>query len=390
MGKGYSKRINGECITQHLDNKLEFFKTINAHVVMYSPPYSTTPRDGGTYGCKSNQFYPTQPYIQQIPASYKYTATSLVRAGGYGKSSDYDVVDLRVRETGEPIYFNSSNFAKIAKRPYVPYQNPADIKYAQGPAFSCAHCFVAMSRKMADENVYTGRLEHEFVDSIYYPRNEEDLNKPNPPFCDGNEGGITKNWLSFAHPANFLFTSVPEPFKIKKYYEECGLSASTNANYGGFNFMPFCSPLNTTNYDGSKYYGQYKGFTFILIFGQNAINFPIKKYMPENPISTNPKPPKIDPTRAMYSLEIWTFMATDNANLGSPLIGKVRYWLYSMAPQKFEEQFTNWRDPFRILFAGPSYNAPSYSYRMNARVVGTPSVQALTLNLSGLQVLVTY
>jgi len=390
MGKGYSIRINGECITQHFDNKLEFFKTINAHVVMYSPPYSTNPRNGGAYGCKSNQFYPAQPYIEQIPASYKYSSSSLVRAGAYGKSSAYEFMDLRTRSTGESVYFTQANFDKIKPRPYVPYQNPIDIKYAQGPAVSCAHAFLALKRKMANQNVYDGRLNHDFVDSIYYPRNEQDLNTIDMPFCDAEKGGLSKNWLSFVHPANFLFTSVPEPFKIFNYYEDCGLSASTNSNYGGFNFMPFCSPLSTTNFDGTKDFGQYKGFTFVILFGQNAINFPIKKYMPENPMSTSPTPPKIDPTRAMYGCEIWTFLATDNASLGSPLIGRVRYWLYSLAPFKFEEQFTNWREPFRILFAGPSYNAPSYSFNINVRVLNNLSVQNIVIDLSGLQVLVTY
>lgn len=386
MGKGYSKRLNGECITQWLDNKIEFFRTINGHILMYSPSYTLTPRNGGTYGCGPNRFYPNQPYIQEIPASYKYDTTSLVTAPLYGKSSDFAATTLRTYSTGEPVYFSQADYDKIKPRPYVPYQNPADIKYAQGPAVTCAHCFFSMERKLANENTYFGRYEHDFVDSIGYPRYE----KEEMPKCDEGKGGYSKNWLSFAHPATFLYTSVPEPFKIKNYYEESGSVASINGNYGGNNFMPFCSPLNATNFDGSKNFGQYKGMTFVTIFGQNAITYPIKKYMPEDPYSTSPTPPKIDPTRAMYSIEIWTFWASNSPQLGSPLIGKVRFWFYSLAPYSQGTQTANWTQPFRILFASPGYNAASYSYRINCRVLGVNSVKPIVIDLSGLQAVVLY
>jgi hypothetical protein len=234
------------------------------------------------------------------------------------------------------------------------------------------------------------RLDHNFVDGYEIPRF---LPGDERPKCGSEDGGYTSKWLVFTHPATNLYTSIPEPFKIQGYYEDSGMTPSQNPNYGGINFMPFCQPLSVYNYDKSKYFGQYLGYTFVIIFGQNAHSFPIKKYLPDDYYSPEVIPPKIDPTKALYGLELWAFWTASSAGLGSPLIGKIRLWFYSLAPGKETDTGNprDWIEPFMINFSSTTISAASENiYVLDSRVVNQPTVTPLNINLSALQVFVTY
>lgn len=387
MGKGYGIKVNGECVTSWKMNNISLFKTVNAHITCSS--MLTCPMgNGGIYGCKGNQFFPSTPYIEPIPMSMM--PNGVAKGPTYGRTTNEII--LKTRSTQEAVYFDLNSWDLIKPRqrcPLYPGQTIPRLD-VQGPAVSNSHAICTMSRKLASENQYVGRMEYNFVDGYEIPRFLPGDEKPK---CGSEDGGYTNKWLIFAHPATNLYTSIPEPFKIQRYYEDSGSTPSQNPNYGGINFMPFCKPLNVYNFDKSKYFGQYLGYTFVLIFGQNAHTFPVKKYLPEDYYSPDPNPPKIDPTKALYGLEVWAFWVASGSGLGSPLIGKVRMWFYSLAPGADEgyADGRNWTDPFRINFSTTTQSAAAEnSWILNPKVINQTSVTPLTINLSALQVFVTY
>jgi hypothetical protein len=386
MGRGYAIKTNGECVAYWERNNANLFKTVNAHITFGS--FTGCPNgNGGIYGCKGNSFFANTPYIQTIPASM--LANGVPRGPIYGKSNTN--ITLKTKSTNEIVYFDNESWDAIKPRQrclLYPGQREPRLD-VQGPAVQNAHALCTLSRKLAPVNEYVNRFDHDFVDGyeipFFLPGDEK-------PKCGSEDGGFTNKWLVFTHPATSLYTTVPEPFKINNYYEECGLSPSQNANYGGINFMPFCKPLNVYNYDKSKWYGSYLGYTFVLIFGQNAHTFPIKKYLPDDYYSTQPPPlPKIDPTKALYGLELWAFWVANNSGLGSPLIGKVRLWFYSVAPGKEDENGREWISPFMINFSTTTPSAASENtWILNPRIANQSTVTPLNINLSALQIFVTY
>jgi hypothetical protein len=386
MGRGYAIKTNGECVHFWERNNANFFKTINTHITFGS--FTGCPNgNSGIYGCKGNRFFANTPGIEPIPPSMM--PTGVAKGPVYGKSKN--TILLKTRSTQELVYFDSSSWDLIKPRqrcPIYPGQTSARLD-VQGPAFSNAHAICTLSRKMADQNNYVNRLDHNFVDGYSLPYDPE--NKPKPK-CGEEDSGYTNKWLIFTHPATNLYTSIPEPFKIKDYYEESGSVPSQNPNYGGINFMPFCQPLSVYNYDKSKYFGQYLGLTFVIIFGQNAHAFPVKRYLPDNYYITEPNPPKIDPTKALHGLELWAFWTASSPGLGSPLIGKIRFWFHSMAPGKETDgEGRDWIEPFMINFSSTTISAASENvYVLDSRVINQNTITPLNLNLSGLQVFVTY
>jgi hypothetical protein len=242
-----------------------------------------------------------------------------------------------------------------------------------------------MTRKLNNNNTYIDRLMYDWIDSgLEVPASDYGYK-----FC--SEPCRTKNWLIMSHPATSLWTSIPEPFKITSHYEQSGSAVPSNAAYGGNLYIPFCDPMNVRAADGTLL-GQYTGLSFVCIYGQASIVFPVIPYLPPDPYSPVPPPntPTVDPKKAFYSYEIWSFFrgtsVDPNVPLGSPLISKIRFWLYSLAPGG-PGQTRDWRYPFRIIYQSSVY--ADYPTNINCNIIGGATEQII-VNQTNIKGLITY
>lgn len=380
MGKGYNTLIQGDCLNIPQDNSVPLFKTINCHLV-WSSPQCSNQRNSGIFGCKAGSLVPTIPYTEQIPLNYIPPSDAVVFGKVYGQNLNPTTLKTI---GGEDIFFNYNDLTPWLPRKYCPV--PYNIYDKSGPSFTNCHCFGGLIRKMADVNSYQNRLDFDFVDSnmkVPYPRWEK---------YGCGQKCETYNWLSYTHPASSLYTSIPEPFKITTHFEQSGSPVPSDATKGGNLYLPFCSPMNVRDTNGVVI-GRYTGLSFGIIFGQANINMPVRPYLPYDEWTVEPDPtkyPEVDPHKVFYSCDVWVFMRgvtePDKLPLGSPLLGKIRYYLYSKAPGA-PGQIADWRFPFRILFQQGVYGDLPMDVSLNLVGGGT---QGIKLNFTNQKILVTY
>jgi len=383
MGQGYAEQVQADCLSVPENNSMNFFRNVNVNITFSSPECSNQ-RDSGFFACGSSPLLtPPKPYTQTFPQNYIATADSIVYGRLYGQSSGTDIKELTFYN-GDPVYFSANDFAPWLPTTYCPF--PYNRYTRSGPAFTMPHCYGTMRNKLKYDNSYFDRLNHEWIDAgvqVPYP-------DYNYKLC--GKGCPTKNWLIMAHPATQLWTSNPEPFKIKNFYEESGYPVPNSALYGGNYFVPFCAPMNVRKADGTLA-GQYYGLSYLTIFCPAVIVFPVNPYLPPDPYSPVPPPntPKVNPNRAFYSLEVWTFLtgrsSQPNYPVGSPLLSKVRYWLYSLAPGG-PGQTRDWRQPFRVIFQSTIY--ADYPTRIDCNIIGTTEKQRICINQTNMKVLTCY
>lgn len=383
MGKGYSQYLQGDCLNTPLNNTMEFFKAVNLNLA-FSSPNCSNQRVSGFFGCGSSPLLtPPKPYTYQIPPNYIPPSDTIVYGRMYGKSSDTDVKTLTFLD-GSDVWFNSTEVAPWAPTAYCPF--PYNVYNRSGPAFSQSSCYGSMVRKLANNNTYIDRLMYDWVDASL-----------EVPWVDYNyklcqEPCKTKNWLIMSQPATSLYTSIPEPFLITSHYEQSGSAVPSSSLYGGNLYIPFCDPMPVRSADGTPR-GYYTGLSFLPIFGQASIVFPTQPYLPPDQWSPVPPPntPKVNPRNAFFSIELWTFFRgtslDPNFIVGSPLISKVRFYLYSLAPGG-PGQSRDWRFPFRILFQDTVY--ADYATPIDCNIIGSGTPLRITLNQTNIKCLVTY
>lgn len=377
MGKGYSYRIEAECLENPVKNNMDFFNTINCHIAMHSPACGQ--QNGGIFGCGTSMT--GVPSTQPISVAY-VLPNELVLGKIYG-STNKDV-SLMSRTSREVYFTNSDAVNYILPREFC--LPPYNRYKASGPPLQNAHCYQVLSRREFDQANYIKRLDHDFVDS-YREMPEEDITDRSRQCGDGC---LSKNWLAFSHPAQDLYTTIPQPFLITTHFEQSGASPSQDTSGGGNNFMPFCAPIEAyvKNDAGTPTkIGNYIGYSFVTIFGASNLTFPVKKYLPFDEWDPEPKPGRVRPTRSFYSIEVWIFMVGSNNALGSPLLNKIRFYLYSKAPGE-PGQRKNWTNPFIVCFQ-QGYGS-GYSFNLNCRILGRTDTPTAVLNFTGMQILITY
>lgn len=387
MGKGYSQYLRGDCLNTPENNNMALFKTVNAHLV-FSSPECTNQRTSGFFACGSYPFLvPPVNYTEQIPQNYIPPGDTIVYGKLYGKSQDTTPITLKDLK-GNDVYFNSTEIQPWLPVPYCPM--PYNIYQRSGPAFTNCHCYGAMVRRLANNNNYENRANYEWVDAamqLPYSGYAERF-----PVC--GEGCTTTNWLIMSNPAMPMWTSNDNPLVITTHYEQSGYNCPSNASNGGNLYIPFCAPMNVREADGNLL-GQYTGIGFSLIYGQGSIVFPTRPYLPPDEWSPVPPPntPEVNPRRAFWSLEVsYFFRGTSvdpvNKPLGSPLIGKMRFYLYSLAPGG-PGQSRDWRFPFRILFQQSIYG--DFRTPIELNVLTSPvTTQVINVNMTNMKALVTY
>jgi hypothetical protein len=372
MGKGYGQLIRADCFNTLERNSIPLFRTVQAHAVMSSFTCGQ-PTTSTVTGCNGNAFFPLLTDRQFIPVQY-VLGNSMLYATFYGKNTD--AVNLTDIE-GKPVYMTRATANTLLPRELCPalYNRTK----AQGPSIKNAHAFMPMVRKFNYDNEYIDRLNYDWVNSI--------KQLPEAPFnktlC--GEGCKIDDWLAFKHPATSLWTTIPEPFRITTHFEQSGSTVPNNPIHYANDYYPFCTNIPIKKADGTSY-GNYTGYCTVMIFGECQHVFPVKPYLPIDPYETdynNPKP--IIPQAAMYSLEVLWFWVSDNPLLGSPLLSKIRYYLYSKAPA----QVPNWTSPFQVMFS-QSGIPTNYNFDVNLNVLREPCTDKITLNLSNLKILVTY
>lgn len=374
MGKGYSLPLAGQCINDGNDSGLYFMKTVNMHVVWSSPTCSAQ-TDGGFFACGSSPFFtPPKPYTEPYPINYVPPSGSTSYGFIYGISENVPVTLTGLN--GDPLYFSAGDLAPWLPKTYCP--PPYNVYNRAGPAYTNCHCYGAMTRRPANNNNYANRANYDFIDGFEVPYADY-----NAKICGECK---TKNWLIFSNPAQPLYTTVDEPFLISTHFEQSGSAAPSDSANGGNLYVPFCAPMNVRKEDGTIV-GQYTGLAVSAVFGMASLAYGFANpYLPPNEWSPNPPPkPKVDSHRAFYSLELSTYFrgtSTDSSYVvGSPLLSRQRYWLYS-GPNT-----GNWRYPFRIMFQTTLYATNPTTIRLN--VLGG-TTQDLTLNNTNQKILVTY
>lgn len=389
MGQGLSNRIRGNCLNFDPNQKRAkaLYRTVTAHAVLSSSPCGQ-PRISMITGCNGNSFYPNDPYKQFIPPQY-ITSNSVVNGLPYG--SEQQTVNLTDTKNN-PIFFFPNDVTSIVSRNLCP--PPYNRTFAAGPAVSNAHLFASLPRKFAPNNNYLNRENYEFVDSnITIPTDKSKI-------C--GKGCETNNWLiniggrdatTKNGGADFIYSNLNEPFKINTHFEDSGQRPPQSCVYGCSNLFPFCTPFNARIEDPENpgnyiLRGQYYGYTTSMIFSPAVHVFPQKPYLVEDPYNNNPQnKPLINPKNVMYSIEVSVFLAGSNADLGSPLLTRIRYWFIQSV-----FQIKNYYEPFQILFKQPGFNY-DYYIDLNANIVNpdkTITPITIPINFSNLQVLVTF
>lgn len=378
MGRGLSYKLRGQCINAGSDSGLYFFKTVNLNMVWSSPTCSAQTQ-GGFFACGSSPFFPPpneRPGTEGYPINYVGN-NGLVYGKSYGKSQ-FDPIELTTL-TGNPVYFNATDFAPWRPVNYCP--PPLNRESRSGPAFKNCHVYGAMTRRLANNNNYTGRAEYEFVDGFEVPYADYNIK-----LC--GDGCPTKNWLIFSNPAQPLFSTVNQPFTILTHFEQSGEPAPSDPANGGNLYVPFCGNMNVRAEDGTVI-GYYSGLSISAVFGMCSLAYGFADpYRPPDEWSPLPPPkPKADPARAWYSLEVSVYFRGVTTNpdpigtLGSPLIGKFRYYLYSGLSTG------NWRYPFRVLFQDTIY--ATNPMRVNCNIIGE-APQEIIINTTNQKALVSY
>lgn len=382
MGAGYSTYLQAECLNTPLNNNIDLFKTITSHVVFSSPDCSNQ-RESGFFGCQSSPLLsPPVPYTENIPENYIPVSETVVYGKLYGKTGNTNPV-LLTALNGDPVYFNSTEFAPWTNVKYCPA--PYNVYNRSGPAFENCHCYGSLQRKLNNNNTYQDRLYYDFIDSgVQVPH-------PDYTFKQCGTGCPTNNWLIFSQPATNFWTSIPEPFKITTHFEQSGSACPSSPSYGGNLYIPFCDNMPVRKSDGTLA-GYYTGLAFSLVYGQCSVVFPVRPYLPPDPYSPVPPPntPEVDPKKAMWSVEMSTYFRGTSVDpgyeIGSPLLSKIRFWLYSLAPGG-PGQTRDWRFPFRILYQSSVY--ADYPTIIDCNVIGSGPYR-ITLNQTNVKVLITY
>lgn len=384
--QGFSERVSAYCLQDGFINNqasgLNFLKTVNYHIV-YSSPNCTQNMPSGFFACGSSDLLvPPVPFTRPYPVNFVAPSGSLCQAFAYGKSSSTDPTTL-TRLDGQPVYLSAADYAPLAPKPYC--SAPYNIAKREGPAFPIQTAFGSMNRRNPALGNYTGRKTYNFLDSSYSMPDPE----RNTYLCEvGDKRCPTYNWLTFAGQGNDavlpIYTSCPNPFLITSHYEQSGEATPYNAL--GQDYLPFCAPIPARLDDGTQI-GYYSGLCYSILFGVNVLSYgAFPQYLPQDPYSPAlpPKPP-VNSHYAFYSVEISTYFRghTTNANypLGSPLISKQRYWLYSGL------NTPNWRYPFKFMCADTIY--ASNPFKIKFTVIGDGDKE-MTLNFSNQKLLVTY
>jgi hypothetical protein len=386
MGKGFANRLSANCINKGLINDqpsgLNFLRTVNYHIV-FSSPNCTQSMPGGFFSCGSSDLLtPPSPYTRPYPINYVAPSGSMTQAFAYGKSSSTEPTILR-RLDGEQVYLTAADYAPLAPKPYCPA--PYNIAKRAGPAFPIQSAFGSMQRRNPTLGNYPGRDNYDFLDAS---NTMPDVDR-NVYLCEtGDKRCDSNNWLIYSGQGNDavlpIYTNCANPFLITTHWEQ----SETAAPYSplGQDYLPFCDPIPARLLDGTII-GYYTGLCFSLIFGASVLAYgPFPQYLPSDPYSPLPPPkPPVDSHKAFYSVEIATFFRgqTTNANypLGSPLLAKQRYWLYSGF------NTPNWRFPFKFMCADSIY--ASNPFIIQVGVIGDTDKE-LTLNFSNQKVLITY
>lgn len=358
MGIGYALTpVTAECLNTISNNMKPLFPFVNVHTVFSSPTCGQN-RTSGIFGCKTSG-------TENIPISY-ITPNTLINGRKYGVENN--TVDLTMTDN-TPVYFTLADLANILPRQYCPAPY---LTFTAGPSLSTAHCYAHLLGKTN----FNDRLQYDFVDSsIEIPQNAL------PDDCK------TYNWLIYSNPGAKLYTNqVTDPFKVINFFEQSGNNPSSDSTKGGNTYMPFCSPINARKADGTLV-GQYTGLTFLYKFGQAIPIISFMPYLVNDPYTTIPNTTRVNPAAIFYSLEVSVFWRASNATLGSPLLNRCRYWFYSKAPGG-DGQPAAYYDPFAILFKDNGL-IDDWQFTMNLNVIGS-AAQAITINLSNMQTLVTY
>lgn len=375
MGKGLSYRLPGQCVNDGANSGLYFFKTVNMHMVWSSPTCSTQ-MESGFFACGSDPLLvPPKAGTEKYPPNFIPTSDSVVFGRPYGKS--FTTPTELTALNGDPVYFSQNDIAPWKPTTYCP---PPLNRYSRaGPAYNNCHLYGAMNRRKANNNNYTNRADYNFIDGFEVP------------YADYKEklcgtGCPTQNWLIFSNPAQPLFTTVNEPFTISTHFEQCGQPCPSDPNNGGNLYVPFCAPMRARKENGDVI-GEYTGLAVSAVFGMCSLAYGFARpYLPPNEWdpSTPPKP-RVDSGRAFYSIEVSVYFTGNSTDpsylLGSPLLGKYRYYLYS-APQN-----QKWKYPFRVLFQDTIYASNPMQIICNVINEGPLT---FTLNASNQKVLVTY
>jgi len=381
MGSGYSNRLLGQCVNSGSNSGVEFLRTVSFNIA-YSSMNCTSGVDGNYMACGSSPlFTPPVAGTEPYPQNYIPPSGTMPFCPIYGLSDGTIPVEL-TRLDGEPVWFTSADVAPWQGRSYCP--PPYDRGKAYGPSFKSCTCFGSMEKKDPTTGMYVNRESYDFVDGFEVPDPDRQVK-----IC--GQGCPTRNWLIFSGAGNDavipIFSSVAEPFKINTHYENSGESAPSSPNYGGDRFIPFCAPINCRRETG-EVIGQYTGLCFSAVFGMSNLAYAFANpYLPSDPFTPLPPPkPPVDSHRFFASLELSTYFTgiTSDGNfpLGSPLINKTRYWIYSSAT------ITPWRYPLKIMFSSGIYLSNPFFIRMN--VIGDPTPFDLKMNLTNQKVYVSY
>jgi hypothetical protein len=369
MGRSYGKYIRGDCFNTIQRNSGPLLRTLTAHTVMGSFTCGQ-PTQSTITGCNGNAFFPADTDKQFIPQQYIF-GNSLVLARFYGdKTPLVNLTDI----DGNPVFFTQATVNTLKPRQLCPplYNRT----FAQGPSISNSHLFASMPRKFNYDNEYVDRLNYEWTDAL--------VQMPIAPYDEQicGPGCTIRDWLAVLHPATSLYTSIPEPFKITTHYEQSGSPVPNNPIYYANNYLPFCTPIPVKKADGTAF-GNYTGYSTVMIFGESRHVFPAKPYLPPDPYNNEMPPKQINPAAVIYSMEVWWFFVADNPLLGSPLLSKIRYYYYSTNPST-----PLYYTPFQIMFSQTGIPS-SFDFGVNFNVLNKPCPELITLNLSNLRILVT-
>lgn len=381
MGMGYSTRINGQCVNSGNNSGVEFLRTVSFNIA-FSSMNCTSGVDGNFLACGSSPlFVPPVAGTEPYPQNYIPPSGTMPFAPVYGLS-DGTVAKQLTRLNGDPVWFTAADVAPWQGKFYCP--PPYAVGKVYGPSFKSCTCYGSMEKKDPTTGNYQQRESYNFVDGFEVP-DPDRMVKTCGQVC------TTRNWLTMSGTGNDavvpIFSSVNQPFLIDTHYENCGETAPSNPNFGGDRFIPFCAPINCRLEDGTII-GQYTGICFSAVFGMANLAYGFANpYLPSDPFSPVPPPkPPVDSHRFFCSLELSTYFTgiTTNAQypLGSPLLTKVRYWLYSSV------SITPWRYPLKIMFSSSIYLTNPFLIRMN--VIGDPNPLDLKMNLTNQKVYVSY
>lgn len=251
------------------------------------------------------------------------------------------------------VYFLPEELALWRKRRMFPLQIPQPQSpeqyppqdyppiFAGGPGCTNNQVCYAIRRRVHGEPEYENYLGWNFTDPT-----DSTNSLINAPICCCHE-----DWLGYTYPAKWIWHNkgIEQPFNAVDYWEQSKTKPERIANPQMMNFLPFCTPLNVRNKQGSII-GQYIGYTHMIFFNNNAYMcgndmrdlfsfneegdlITIKDIgLPRDPTYDGENiPPPVNRIWDAMSLDVHFYIVSSNEEIHSPRIGSIRFWRPNVA-----------------------------------------------------------